>query len=199
MRILIYILCLFVLVSCADKQAVDTVEFEDMAFDYAVNGFDSNEELDESLLMLYDMANKLPIDYIFIHCAATPEGFDADAAFFERVWESRGWRNPGYHIIIRLDGSIIWAGDIECDGLSWDNIRNGVKGKNTRSFHISYVGGVDKYRRPKDTRTPEQKQTLKNSVDILKMLYPDAEVLGHRDAPGVNKACPSFSVKDEYN
>ncbi|MDY5680570.1 hypothetical protein ACQRAV_05265 [Segatella copri] len=34
--------------------------------------------------------------------------------------------------------------------------------------------------------------------ELLKSLctdYPEAEILGHRDLPGVHKECPSFNVK----
>lgn len=51
---------------------------------------------------------------------------------------------------------------------------------------------------PKDTRTPEQKKSLLKLLKELKKLYPNAEILGHRDFPNVKKACPSFDAKEEY-
>lgn len=72
---------------------------------------------------------------------------------------------------------------------------NGVKGHNHDSVHISYIGGIDKAGKPKDTRTPEQIASMIALIKMLKEIYPDADVLGHRDFPGVKKACPSFDVK----
>lgn len=72
---------------------------------------------------------------------------------------------------------------------------NGVKGHNKDSVHISYIGGIDKQGKPKDTRTPEQITSMIALIKMLKEIYPDADVLGHRDFPGVKKACPSFDVK----
>jgi N-acetylmuramoyl-L-alanine amidase len=46
-----------------------------------------------------------------------------------------------------------------------------------------------------DNYTDAQWATLKTIVTKLHKQFPDAEVLGHRDVPGVAKACPSFDVK----
>ena len=40
----------------------------------------------------------------------------------------------------------------------------------------------------------EQKETLEELLYSLSLSYPNAEILGHRDLPGVRKACPSFDV-----
>ena len=72
---------------------------------------------------------------------------------------------------------------------------NGVQGHNANSIHLSYIGGVDGANKPVDNRTAAQKETMERLVKELKAVYPDAEVLGHRDFAGVKKACPSFDVK----
>jgi N-acetylmuramoyl-L-alanine amidase len=57
------------------------------------------------------------------------------------------------------------------------------------------VGGVES-----DGKTPEsnfthaQWRTLEAVVKDQKKMHPDAKVLGHRDLPNVNKACPSFDA-----
>ncbi len=51
---------------------------------------------------------------------------------------------------------------------------------------------------PADTRTREQKHALVALLRSLKTDYPDAVILGHRDLPGVRKACPCFDAKAEY-
>ena len=64
-----------------------------------------------------------------------------------------------------------------------------------RSIGICYEGGLDANGRPADTRTPAQKASLKDLLKSLCTDYPDAEILGHRDLPGVHKECPCFDVK----
>ena len=72
---------------------------------------------------------------------------------------------------------------------------NGVAGHNHDSIHISYIGGVDAKGKAVDNRTPEQIKSQIELVTKLQKMFPHAEVLGHRDFPGVKKYCPSFDVK----
>ena len=65
---------------------------------------------------------------------------------------------------------------------------------NAHSIGICYEGGLDKNGNPADTRTPEQKETMEELLYSSSPSYPNAEILGHRDLPGVRKACPSFDV-----
>jgi hypothetical protein len=53
-------------------------------------------------------------------------------------------------------------------------------------------------KRAKDTRTKEQKKSLKTLVATFKERYPGIIIRGHRDWPGVLKDCPSFNVIGEY-
>lgn len=76
-----------------------------------------------------------------------------------------------------------------------EKVANGVRGYNANSIHISYIGGVDRYQKPVDNRTMHQRIAMAMIIDDLKKRFPKAKVLGHRDFPGVNKACPSFDVK----
>ena len=69
-----------------------------------------------------------------------------------------------------------------------------TSGFNRHSIGICYEGGLDIRGRPADTRIPEQKDTLQKLLKRLKEDYPCAKVLGHRDLPGVKKACPCFNV-----
>jgi len=79
-------------------------------------------------------------------------------------------------------------------------VSNGVKGWNHCSINIAYVGGVDTGAnlKPVDNRTAEQKKSLRLMLKRLKRRYPSALIQGHRDFPGVSKACPSFDAKTEY-
>jgi N-acetylmuramoyl-L-alanine amidase len=98
---------------------------------------------------------------------------------------------PGYHFIIKPDGEVVKL-------LSVDQISNGVKGFNSETINIAYIGGVDSKGNPIDNRTGAQKAALLNLLELLKKRYPKAVIQGHRDFPKVAKACPSFNAKKEY-
>lgn len=130
------------------------------------------------------------IEFIVIHCTATPQSASVES--IQRYWrQNLGWKNPGYHLIVKPDGSYVrLAPDA--------TICNGVKNYNSVSIHISYIGGVDSKMKAKDTRTEAQKKTLLTLVRTMKSRYPNAKVQGHRDFPRVAKDCPSFNAKKEY-
>lgn len=130
---------------------------------------------------------KRKVNHIVIHCTATQP--EAKIESIKRYWrEKKGWKSPGYHFIIEANGD-----STQLQAVSLQT--NGVKGHNHDSVHISYIGGINKAGKPKDTRTPEQIASMIALIKMLKEIYPDADVLGHRDFQGVKKACPSFDVK----
>ena len=130
------------------------------------------------------------IDKIFIHCSATPEGRDIKMETI-KSWhvKGRGWRNIGYHFVIELDGLLR-------PGRPMQQMGAGVKGHNANSIHVCYVGGIDKSKNPKDTRTEAQRETLNTIIGGLLKEYPNASVHGHNEF--ANKACPSFDVQKEF-
>lgn len=143
---------------------------------------------------------KRNIKHIVVHCTATPPTTTIES--IKRYWrEALGWKNPGYHYIIKRNGEIV---NINAE----ENISNGVAGHNQYSIHISYIGGIDEQGKPLDNRTDEQKQALYDKLMELSEKYPDASILGHRDfSPDKNgngiieyfewiKSCPSFDVKE---
>lgn len=133
----------------------------------------------------------LPIKYLTIHCAATPEGRDVKAKEIEK-WDIAKFGQKSYHLIVELDGTIVRS-------LPDTKIGAHVGGKNTGNIGICYIGGMDKdMKRAKDTRTPEQKRSLKTLIATYKERYPGITIRGHRDWPGVKKDCPSFDVQKEY-
>lgn len=160
------------------------------------------------------MKNKIPaqalrkskrtIKYIVIHCSATPEGRHHTAKDIDLWHKQRGFSEIGYNYVVLLDGTIELGRDI-------DKIPAHAEGFNKESIGICYIGGCEvlthhshknkspaEALRAKDTRTKEQKQSLLKLLKELKKLYPEAQILGHRDFPNVKKACPSFDAKQEY-
>jgi N-acetylmuramoyl-L-alanine amidase len=131
------------------------------------------------------------IKYIVLHCTATSQ--IATVQSILNYWSKiKKWKTPGYHFLIEPNGEFH-------DLVPIEKPSNAAKGYNQESIHISYIGGVDFENKPIDNRTPEQKGTQLELIRILKNKYPEAEILGHRDLPGVNKACPSFDVKSWFS
>jgi N-acetyl-anhydromuramyl-L-alanine amidase AmpD len=130
----------------------------------------------------------LPITHLTIHCAATPEGRVVKAAEVE-AWDRARFNQPSYHWIVELDGTAHRS--------LQDGVRGAHVGKhNSGNIGVCYVGGCDIHMRPKDTRTQAQIAALKKLVRDYRAKYPGIIILGHRDWPGVSKACPSFDVKE---
>lgn len=134
--------------------------------------------------------NPRTIKYIVVHCTATPQTTTVESVL--RYWQQeKGWKYPGYHYIIKPNGQVVTL-------LSETAVANGVQGFNKECIHISYIGGVNAKGEPNDNRTAHQKNALHVSLKILKQKYPAAIIQGHRDFPGVTKACPSFFARQEY-
>ena len=130
------------------------------------------------------------IKYIAVHCTATPQ--TATVSSIQNYWKNvLKWKMPGYHFIIKPDGEVVQLLEIE-------KVSNGVKGFNSVSINISYIGGVDSQNKPIDNRTEAQKKALLDLLKKLKKQFPKAVIQGHRDFPEVKKACPSFNAKTEY-
>lgn len=140
------------------------------------------------------------MQYLVIHCTATPEGREVSAAEIRR-WHTapasqggRGWKQVGYTDMVHLDGRIERLADNNEDANvdPWE-VTNGAAGYNSVSRHIVYVGGCDNHLAPKDTRTEAQREALKRYVEDFHARFPQVKIVGHHELnPG--KACPSFDV-----
>lgn len=130
------------------------------------------------------------INEIIIHCSATPEGREVTVKDITLWHIKRGFKTIGYHYIIYLDGSVHI-------GRSEEEVGAHCLNHNSNSIGICYVGGCDEKMKVKDTRTDKQKESLIGLVKELKLKYPSTTIRGHNEF--ANKACPSFSLKDELN
>lgn len=127
------------------------------------------------------------INFIVVHCTATPP--ETTTGAIQKYWkEQLGWTRPGYHYLIQRDGEVVQL-------LSEKEIANGVRGYNKESIHLSYIGGIDGQGKPVDNRSARQVHAMFDLVVKLSVKYPKATILGHRDFPGVKKACPCFDVR----
>jgi N-acetylmuramoyl-L-alanine amidase len=152
------------------------------------------------------MARK--INLIVVHCSATMEGKAFNAKAIDEMHRQRGFNKIGYHFVVLLDGTIEHGRRIEEIGAH-------AQGYNASSIGICYIGGIGRDAKGaikgKDTRTPMQKDALRNLIRKLKLQYPAARVLGHRDlSPDLNrdgkitseefiKECPCFNAIPEYD
>lgn len=109
-----------------------------------------------------------------------------------RQWHMRkGWRDVGYHSVIRRDGT-------EEMGRPEDETGAHAGPRyNPYSLAVCLVGGISdlKTKKPEDNFTEPQTGTLALRLAQWKSRYPSARVIGHGELPGVPpRACPSFSV-----
>lgn len=138
-------------------------------------------------------------DYIVIHCSATRPEMDIGVEDIRRWHQAKGWKDIGYHFVIRRNGNVQ-------SGRNIHSVGSHVKGYNAVSVGICLVGGLDKGSQPADNFTPSQRRNLRTLVAELQKRFPTAKVLGHRDlSPDLNKDgkitknewlkdCPCFDV-----
>ena len=131
------------------------------------------------------------LDEIIIHCTATVEGKNYTVKTIDRWHKDRGWKGIGYHYVVYLDGSIHEGRPLAQQGAH-------VSGHNKSTAGVVYVGGLDKNKDPKDTRTAAQKKSLHKICKDLVSDFPTIKkISGHNQY--ANKACPCFSVPPEFS
>lgn len=143
------------------------------------------------------------IKYLVIHCSGTRSNRNYPLHRLEQDHQSRGFRTAGYHYYIRRSGEIHPLREHHEVGAH-------AIGYNDKSLGICYEGGISPSGSYSDTRTWEQRQSLRRLLWMLRKLYPTAQIVGHRDlSPDINKdgqimpsewvkLCPCFDVKGEY-
>lgn len=142
------------------------------------------------------------IKFIAVHFTASYQTETIDG--LRKEFKRKGWKNPGYHYVVSPDGKVTQM-------LLDEKISNGVKGFNSISINVAYIGGIDSNGKPIDNRSAEQKKSLRILLKMLHKKYPNAIIQGHRDfSPDLNKndkiepfeyikACPCFNAKEEYS
>lgn len=128
------------------------------------------------------------ITHIIIHCTATRADRSFSVQSLEASHKARGFITIGYHYYITRDGQVHPCRPESMIGAH-------AKHHNAHSIGICYEGGLDARGIPADTRTDAQKCSMAALLRSLRLDYPEAIIIGHRDLPGVKKACPCFDVK----
>lgn len=144
------------------------------------------------------------INKIVFHCTATKASQDYDVNDIRRMHLRRGWSDIGYHLVIKRNGEVQF-------GRPFSKVGAHVRGHNKTSIGVTWVGGVEEDgRTPVDNRTDAQKAAIKVVSDFFRLMYPEAEQLGHRDlSPDRDgdgkverhewlKACPCYDHRAEF-
>lgn len=127
------------------------------------------------------------IKEIYIHCTATQAKSDIDIDWLRRLHtKERGWRDVGYHYLIKRSGEVQKGRDDAVVGAH-------VSGHNSKSIGIALAGGVDADLQPENNFTNEQFTALVSLLKELIKLYPGVVIRGHNEVS--SKACPSFDVQ----
>lgn len=129
------------------------------------------------------------IDKIIVHCTATPEGREVSVEEIDKWHRERGFKGIGYHYVVGLDGKV-------SEGRPIEEIGAHCSGYNKNSVGVCYVGGLDKFGLPSDTRTLQQAAALRELLASLRERFPKARIYGHRDF--ARKACPCFDAAKTY-
>lgn len=119
------------------------------------------------------------VNKVIVHCADTPNNMDIGVSEI-REWhvKGRGWKDVGYHYIIRRSGTIEVGRQESVIGAH-------CYGQNKTSIGICLVG--------RDRFTREQFRSLKQLIDELGLRYDLTEVTGHYKYS--DKPCPNINVE----
>lgn len=167
------------------------IELNDICFDSSVYDME-----------LFDVATFKPKKPLFVavHCTASKEGNNLTKADLIRIFKEKGFRRPGYHYAIDINGKVIELIPLnKNDVIDYAEIAQGVRNNNSTVLSVCYIGGLNKKMKSKDTRTSAQKLALVRLLVDLKIQFPTISIKGHRDFKGIHKECPSFSAIPEYS
>ena len=128
------------------------------------------------------------IKFLVLHCSASRCDQDYSVEQLRRDHKARGFYDIGYHFYIRKDGTMTQHRKLLEVGAH-------ARPYNRCSIGICYEGGLDEHGKPYNTMTAEQETRLVDLFRNLKILFPKAKIVGHRDLPGTTpKECPGFDA-----
>ena len=126
------------------------------------------------------------VRFLVLHCSASRCNEDYSVEQLRRDHKARGFYDIGYHI--RKDGTMTQHRMLLEVGAH-------ARPYNRCSIGICYEGGLDEQGKPCNTMTTEQETRLIDLFRNLKILFPKAKIVGHRDLPGTTpKECPCLDA-----
>ena len=120
------------------------------------------------------------IKFLVIHCSDSEDSENLTALDIHKMHLNFGWDGIGYHKVINRSGKIE-------NGRPEYWIGAHIKGKNNISLGVCLIG---RYK-----FTKKQFVSLERVLRKWKSKYPEAKIVGHRDAINTHKTCPNFNVK----
>ena len=143
-----------------------------------------------TLLPMIHCSDCMDFSFITVHCSATSPSQDIGVAEIRSWHKNRGWRDVGYHFVIRRCGKVEIGRPLSQTGAH-------VKGHNKGNIGVCLVGGCNAVQQPEDNFTFAQRKALFGLIEVLqkRFLIADNNVKGHKDW-GVNKACPVMVLRD---
>ena len=128
------------------------------------------------------------VRFLVLHCSASRCNQDYSVEKLRSDHKTRGFYDIGYHFYIRKDGTMTQHRKLLEVGAH-------ARPYNRCSIGICYEGGLDEQGKPCNTMTTEQETRLVNLFRNLKILFPKAKIVGHRDLPGTTpKECPCLDA-----
>ncbi len=125
------------------------------------------------------MLNPADIQFLVVHCSATPDNDPIGASQIHDMHQGFGWHGIGYHRVINRDG-IIEQGRPDY----WQGAH--VYGHNEISLGVCLIGCTQ--------FTDKQFDALEQVLRAWRETYPTASICGHRDFSYTDKTCPNFDV-----
>ena len=119
------------------------------------------------------------IELLVVHCSDTPDDEPLRARDIQAMHLGFGWDGIGYHRVIGRDG-LCEAGRPEY----WRGAH--VRGVNDRSLGVCLIG--------RHNFTAAQMDSLAALLAEWQQRYPQARIVGHRDAVETHKTCPNFDA-----
>ena len=151
----------------------------------------ANTSCSDSFLEVENGKNMMSADsvrFLVLHCSATRCNEDYSVEQLRRDHKARGFYDIGYHFYIRKDGTMTQHRKLLEVGAH-------ARPYNRCSIGICYEGGLDEQGKPCNTMTTEQETRLIDLFRNLKILFPKAKIVGHRDLPGTTpKECPCLDA-----
>lgn len=126
------------------------------------------------------MLKNKDVKFLVVHCSDTEESKNISAIDIHKMHLNFGWDGIGYHKIINRSGRIE-------NGRPEYWIGAHVQGKNKISLGVCLIG--------KTNFTKKQYIALERVLRRWKILYPTANIVGHKDTGNTKKTCPNFDVK----
>lgn len=125
------------------------------------------------------------IKFLTVHISDSPKGRGDTAADIHRWHQERGWSGIGYNAVITGDAELQAGRPDYWQGAHVRDFDGNGEGDNSDSLGICIIT---------DTAPDEdQLRILEGWIHNKLMLYPNAEVVGHRDLDG-RKSCPNMDI-----